>query len=247
MPSDLLTRWEWHPVLVVTLGVAAVGYGAIWRRQVARSRAELIAWAAGLCAVLVATSSAIDPLSDERLSVHMMQHEIFTFVAAPLLVAGMRPVTLALLPRLGSPITRWGHALTRPRNAWLAATAVLWAWHWPAAYDYALAHPAVHDVEHATMLTAYGLYWSPFASFGHAVPALRSDAARVLYLATGGGQSAVLGALLAFARTPFYDYYVAGRAGAEFALGDQQVSGMIMLLSGAVVFAVAAMVTLRGD
>lgn len=247
MPSDLLTRWEWHPVLAAALGVTAAGYGAIWWREAARSRAQLLAWLGGLVAIVVATSSAIDPLSDEHLSVHMVQHEIFTFLAAPLLVVGMRPLTLALLPRLGAPIARWGHTLTRPRNAWLAAAGVLWAWHWPPAYDYALAHPTVHDVEHATMLTAYGLYWSPFASFGHAVPALRSDAARVLYLATGGTQSAVLGALLAFGPTPYYEYYVAGPAGADVALGDQQLSGMIMLLSGAAVFAVAAVATLRGD
>lgn len=247
MPTDLLTEWEWHPGLVAALGVAALGYGAIWWREVPRSRAELIAWVAGLGAIAVATSSAIDPLSDERLSTHMVQHEIFTFVAAPLLVAGMRPVTLALLPVLGAPIARWGHALTRPLTAWIVAAGVLWAWHWPRAYDYALAHPAVHDVEHATMLTAYALYWSPFTSFGHAVPALRSDAVRVLYLATGGAQSALLGALLAFSQTPVYEHYVAGPAGAAFALRDQQLGGMIMLLSGAVVFAVAAVVTLRGD
>jgi cytochrome c oxidase assembly factor CtaG len=247
MPTGFLAGWEWHPGLAAALGVAAAGYGAIWWRQAPRSPSQLVAWAAGLCAVAVATSSAIDPLSDERLSVHMVQHEIFTFVAAPLLVVGMRPVTLWLLPRLGSPVARWGHALTRPLTAWIVAAAVLWVWHWPPAYDYALAHPTVHDVEHATMLTAYALYWSPFASFGHAVAALRSDAARVLYLATGGAQSALLGALLAFSQTPVYEHYVAGPAGTAFALRDQQLAGMIMLLTGAVVFAVAAMVTLRGE
>ncbi|HUL02815.1 MAG TPA: cytochrome c oxidase assembly protein [Gemmatimonadales bacterium] len=247
MPSDLVTRWEWHPVLAMGVSVSALGYAAIWWRQEVRSRGELIAWVGGLVAIVIGTSSAIDPLSDERLSIHMVQHELFTFVAAPLLVAGMRPLTLWLLPRLAAPLARWGHALSRPRTAWLIAGGVLWAWHWPPAYDYALAHPTVHDVEHATMLIAYALYWSPLTSFGHAVAALRTDAVRVVYLATGATQSAVLGALLAFSRTPFYEFYVAGPAGADFALRDQQLSGMIMLLSGSVVFVVAAVVTMRGE
>jgi len=237
--------WEWHPVLVAALGVSALGYAAIWWRETAPSRRALLAWQGGLLAIAVATCSAIDPLADERLSAHMVQHELLTFLAAPLLVAGMRPLTLALLPRLGSPIARWGHALSRPRTAWIVSAVVLWGWHWPPAYDYALAHSAVHDVEHATLLVAYTLYWSPFASFGHAVAALRTDATRVLYLATGGAQSGLLGALLGFAGTPVYQYYAAAPTGSDVALSDQQLGGMIMLLSGSVIFAVAGALTMR--
>jgi len=243
----LLTGWEWHPVLVAALAVTGVGYVAIWRRGTAPSRAALLAWQGGLFAIAVATCSGVDPLSDARLSAHMVQHELLTFLAAPLLVAGMRPVTLALLPRLGFPLARWGHALTRPRTAWMVAAAVLWGWHWPPAYDYALAHPAVHDVEHVTLLMAYTLYWSPFTPFGHAVAALRTDAARTLYLATGGAQSGLLGAVLAFAGTPVYRHYAAAPTGGEVALADQQLGGMIMLLSGAVVFALAGAVTMRDE
>jgi putative membrane protein len=229
---------------VAGLVVAAGGYGILWSVEGTHRLGPFVAWTAGLVAILVATSSAIDPLSDARLSVHMVQHEILAFVAAPLLVVGMRPVTTVLLPRLGSPVARWGHTLTRPRTAWILAAATLWAWHWPSAYDFALAHPAVHDVEHATLLAAYALYWSPFTSFGHAVPRLRSDAARILYLMTGGTQSGILGAVLAFHNTPFYTHYVALAGGG--ALGDQDAAGMIMLLSGAAAFVVAAAVTMRG-
>jgi putative membrane protein len=115
------------------------------------------------------------------------------------------------------------------------------------AYDLALARPTVHDIQHVTLLTAYGLYWRPFVPFGHAVPALRSGGARALYLVAGGSQSAVLGALLAFARTPLYAHYVTTAGTTESALNDQEVGGMIMLLSGAVVFAVAAALTIRED
>jgi cytochrome c oxidase assembly factor CtaG len=105
----------------------------------------------------------------------------------------------------------------------------------------------VHDVEHGTLLVAYTLYWSPFAPFGHAVASLRTDAARTLYLTTGGAQSGLLGALLAFAGTPAYRHYAAAPSGSEVALADQQLGGMIMLLSGAVVFAVAGALTLRDE
>jgi cytochrome c oxidase assembly factor CtaG len=94
---------------------------------------------------------------------------------------------------------------------------------------------------------AYALYWSPFAPFGHAVPALRTDAARTVYLATGSAQCGLLGALLAFSPRAVYPYYVTTLASGNVALDDQQLAGMIMLLSGAAVFAVAAVLVVRGE
>jgi len=241
---SLITRWQWHPVLVACLLSAAIIHAAIWWQH-SRRPLSLAAWNAGLLAVAIAGCSILDPLSDVRLAAHMVQHEVLTFAAAPLLVAGMRPVTLAVLPRLG-PVARWGHWVTRPRIAWGVAAVTLWAWHWPPAYDVALAHPAVHDIEHATLLAAYALYWSPFVGFGHAVAALRTDATRILYLATGGTQSGLLGAVLAFRHTPSYPHYVDALGGGASALGDQQLAGLIMLVSGAAVFALAAPLVLRG-
>ncbi|HXQ29662.1 MAG TPA: cytochrome c oxidase assembly protein [Gemmatimonadales bacterium] len=244
----LVTGWQWHPLLGATLLASGLGHAAVWWRWPERPRplVPLMAWWGGLLAVAIAACSRLDPLSDARLSAHMVQHEVLTFAAAPLLVVGMRPVTLALLPRLGSPVARWGHALTRPRVTWVLAAVTLWVWHWPAFYDCALAHPVVHDVEHATLLTAYALYWSPFVAFGYAVAALRTDAARTLYLATGGTQSGLLGALLAFKGTAVYPHYVGVIASGELALRDQQLAGLIMLVSGAAVFVAAAPLTLRG-
>jgi putative membrane protein len=244
----LLTGWQLHPGLVAVLLASGLAYTPLWWRHPGHPRQvlPLIAWWGGLLAVAIATCSRLDPLSEARLSAHMIQHEVLTFVAAPLFVIGIRPGTLALLRRLGSPVARWGHALTRPRTAWAAAAVTLWVWHWPPAYDFALTHPTAHDVEHASLLIAYGLYWSPFFSFGHAVAALRTDAARTLHLTSGGAQASLLGAVIAFHRTVAYPYYVGAATSGDVALRDQQLAGMIMVVSGAVVFALAAPLAIRG-
>jgi putative membrane protein len=236
----------------VGLAIAAVGCPPLTRyaRRVGRgpvpSWGHLVAWEGAVAAIAAATCAPMDALSDSRLSAHMVQHELLAFVAAPLSVIGAAPLGVVVLPWLGGTLARWGHALTRPRTAWLIAAVVLWAWHWPPAYDLALARPWVHDLEHLTFLLVYALFWSPFVPFGHAAAALRSGGARAWYLITGGGQSAVLGALIAFAPSPVYSHYVTD-AGAQAALRDQELAGAIMLLSGAVVFALAAAVAIRGE
>jgi putative membrane protein len=57
---------------------------------------------AGLAVLVAALLPPFDAAADEQLSVHMVQHLLIVFVAAPLIVAGA-PIRLALrhLPRGG--------------------------------------------------------------------------------------------------------------------------------------------------
>jgi putative membrane protein len=103
----------------------------------------------------------------------------------------------------------------------------------------------VHALEHLSFLGAYLLYWRPLMRPGGPLPVLRTGASRALYLLAGGTQAAVLGALLAFAGTPYYRHYMDTASAWGFTpLADQQLGGAVMLLSGAVAYVAAAAVTI---
>ncbi len=56
----------------------------------------------------------------------------------------------------------------------------------------------------------------------------------------------MLGALLAFAGTPYYHHYLHTASAWGFTpLSDQQLGGAVMLLSGAVAYVAAAALTIR--
>ncbi|CAN5563484.1 cytochrome c oxidase assembly protein [soil metagenome] len=213
---------------------------------------RMIAFGAGLLAIIVALISPIDQLSEELFAVHMVQHLLLTLVAAPLIVLGAPLVPiLAALPvgwrrRLAAPTQGAGfRAIWRvasyPLTAWLLSAAVLWSWHVPAMYDLALGNQAVHIVEHASFLTAGLLFWwSLIRPVGReATP----PAAAVLYVFTTGIHSSALGALLTFSTNVWYsahEPFVA--AWGLTAIEDQQLAGLIMWVPAGAVYLGAALV-----
>jgi putative membrane protein len=120
-------------------------------------------------------------------------------------------------------------------------------WHSPPAYDLALSNVAVHSVEHACLLVGYVLYWWPLIVPPSTIGGLHSNAARTGYLLAGATQSALLGAVIAFHGSVLYTQYLsAPGATLSSALVDQRLAGAIMWYPGAVVFAVAAALVIRG-
>jgi putative membrane protein len=253
--ARLLGPWQWHAEVVLVVGAAGLIYGVCWARQRARAGAapagwrHLVAWLAGLAVVAVALLSPLGTLDEELFWVHMVQHELFIFAAPPLFLAGVAPFLrrpVAGARTLPAPVAWLGRLLARPLVALGCSTAILWLWHAPAAYDLALAREPVHQLEHVSFLGAYLLYWRPLMRPGGSLPVLPTAAARTLYLLAGGTQSAVLGALLTFAATPYYRHYMNTAGGWGFTpLADQQLGGAIMLFSGAAAFVVAAALTIR--
>jgi putative membrane protein len=168
----------------------------------------------------------------------MTQHVLLVQVAAPLLVLGRTAYAAlwALPPRArravalahrAAPVRTALRAAASPVLGWLAFALVLWGWHAPALYDAALASPAVHALEHLTMLGAAVLFWR--------VPlAPRAGALAAPYLFLGGAQCTALGALIAFATAPLYAAYASALGGA--ALEDQQLAGLLMWVPSGVVY-----------
>jgi putative membrane protein len=252
--AQLLGAWQWEPVVVAALVGAGLVYGAFWARlrmQAGSDRAgwrHLAAWATGLAVTAVAVLSPLGTLDHQLFWIHMVQHELFIFLAAPLFRAGGAPFLQRTRAggrrRLGAT-ARLSGLLAGPLVALGCSTAILWLWHAPAAYDLALASEPVHRLEHLSFLGAYLLYWRPLMRSGGTFPVLRTGASRALYVLAGGTQAAVLGALLAFATTPYYRHYADTASAWGFTpLADQQLGGAVMLLSGAAAYVAAAAFTM---
>jgi putative membrane protein len=234
--------------------LGALLYGAWWihlRVHGAADRAgwrPLAAWLGGLAVMALALLSPLGELAHQLFWVHMVQHELLVFLAAPLFLMGLIPLVSAGPAAAGtrSRIATVIESLTRPLPALGISTAILWLWHAPAAFDLTLASAPVHALEHLSFLGAYLLYWRPLMRTGGPLPVLRTGASRALYLLAGGTQAAVLGALLAFSGTPYYRHYMHTASAWGFTpLADQQLGGAIMLLSGAVAYVAAAAFTIR--
>ncbi len=209
--------------------------------------ARLLALAGGVLGLLVGLLPPLEPLADRFLWAHMLQHELFIFVAAPLLVAGVGPAIARRVP--SGPARAVLAFLTRPAAGLGLSTLLLWAWHAPAAYDLALEHDLVHGFEHLCFLGGFALFWWPLlVAEGPPFRRLETDGGRVLYLLVGAMQGGVLAGLIAFSGHVVYPFYLAVPRGSGLtALADQQLAGMLMLLVGAVVYAVAAVALVRGE
>ena len=234
----------WRIEVLVPLGALWLAYVAGSWRLVrlspptvrARMLLRLVAAWAGLVALATALLG-LDGPAHERFSAHMVQHMVLIAVAPPLLLlADPFPVVLWALPArtrgavgravaAGAPVGRAWRALTRPALAWPLHVGLLWAWHAPALYDWALANPLAHDVEHLSLFATAVLFWWPvLAPSPRPVPPV-SDPARIAYVVLAAFARAALGLALTLAGAPLYAYRGLDPIGA---LDDQALGGLIM-------------------
>jgi putative membrane protein len=245
----VLFAWRLDPLVVIGIAVVAAGY--VWAvRRVNRAhpgnrQPAHRSWLflGGLSAIAVALLSPIEAYEGALFSVHMVQHIILEFVAAPLLLAGA-PITLAL--RAASPSVRRGvlsvlqsrvvHLVSFPVIAWLLFAGVNWGWHFSVFYDQALESAPLHYFQHATFLGAALLFWWPVLGVDPS-PWRLPHPVRVLYLFLAMPQNSFLGVALLSASTALYSHYVTNvRSWGITPLEDQQLGGMLMWVIGDLAF-----------
>jgi putative membrane protein len=250
-PETAWRAWSLDPVVVVPLLATLWLYGRgarhLWRRAGGGrglSRARAASFVAGVAVLIVAVVSPLDALGQTLLSAHMVQHGLLVAVAPPLLAFGRPGVALAwALPgpwRRGARVLRpLGDSLSRPSLAAVLHGLALWLWHAPAAFDAALAHGAVHVLEHVSFLGTALLFWGAIAGARgsrRAAPALGAMFATLLH----GG---ILGALITLAPQPLYQWY---RGRPELwglsPLEDQQLAGLLMWVPLGTVYLAACLV-----
>jgi cytochrome c oxidase assembly factor CtaG len=130
--------------------------------------------------------------------------------------------------------------LARPIPVLIISIAVLWLWHLPAAYDLALRHQSVHDLEHLTMLATAILFWEQVIDTAPIRPTL-DPIQLTLYVSVATVAGWLLAAVLAYWPVALYQPYVAAahRPGGVSALADQQIAAGIMWGPGSLAYSLA--------
>lgn len=181
--DTIFALWHWRPAVVAVLVALGSTYVTGWARLRGRHRAAvrpgaLALYLTGLATIALALLAPIDALADRLLTAHMLQHELLTMVAAPvLLVADPLRAVVWTLPHalrrriaglLARParLRRLFTVLTFMPVAWLLYMAVLWGWHIPVAYEAALRSDLLHDVQHLSFFGAALLFWWPLVNPG---------------------------------------------------------------------------------
>jgi cytochrome c oxidase assembly factor CtaG len=257
--AHLSASWETPPAVLLAAALAALLFVQAFLR-LRRRRAEHAPWgravlfAAGLGLLVLPLVSPLDEWGDERLlSAHMLQHVLIGDAAAAFLVVSVRgPLVFFLLP----PAVLRPLAALRPLRALLSAllrplvslglwTAAILAWHVPRIYDYAAAHPVVHDLEHLSFVVTGVLVWTQLvdpARHGR----LRRPQRIFFALAMLALTQPVVDVLL-FSSAPRYERYAspADRLFGLSPLTDQRLAGAVMMVEQLLTLGICVALLLR--
>jgi len=260
-PPDLatfLTDWTFYPQVVIPLVAFAAAYLWAARRVNAAHPANPVPldrpvfFLVGLACIGVALLSGIERYDTELFAVHMVQHMLIVFGAAPAIVLAA-PITLVLrvatpavrarwiLPVLRSRVVK---VIAHPLVAWLLFTAIMWGSHVSPLFDAALEDPLLHDIEHALYLGTALLFWWPVVGRDPS-PWRLPYPARVFYLALQMPLNSLLGVAILFSGQVLYPHYLTtGRTWPPSPLEDQQLAGAIMWGVGDAAFMVAILLVI---
>lgn len=139
------------------------------RNTASASRKEVLLFGFGLLAIFLALQSPIDPLAEQSVLMHQVQHVLLRslgpmlfFLALPqaALVAGLSSRGRRFIGRLGRTAGMGGLGLiSHPVSVTILFIASAYVWQYPPYFELALHNDAVHYVMHVTMLGAGLLFW----------------------------------------------------------------------------------------
>lgn len=260
----LLGPWEWRLEVLAVIVPWAVFYTLGWRRlriqsqskKLARRR-RLVSYWAGILILMASLMSPVDRLGGQLLLMHMVQHKLTMFFAAPLLLLGNPfPFVLWGLPaRLRTAIgqlfarpstfRRLLTAATRPGIAWLALITVYYGWHDSMAYNTALRLDWVHDIQHISFFAVAMLFWWHVIGNAPNLHGGMSPWMKMAYLLTQVPPNMAVGVSIAFSSTILYTYYESvPRFWGLTVEQDQMLGGAIMWIQGSEMFIGAALIVL---
>jgi putative membrane protein len=258
MPDSFLLAWDFPPVVCTTLALTAIIYTRGWfrirkTRPVQFPTWRLLCFLAGIVSLVVAIASPLDTFSDQLLVMHMAQHYVLMSIAPPLVVLSapvvpmLRGLPKWIVRKIAGPLLRLRplralfHGLGRLRVAWLLMNLSYLAWHVPAAYELALAHENIHEVEHGIFFFTSVIFWWPIIK---PWPSrfTRSRWAILPYLVGSDVVNTALSAFLCFAdRVVYPSYSEQPRLFGISAMSDQAAAGALMWVLGSIVFLIPAM------
>jgi len=211
--------WPLDPDGLVLVPALAIAYVLVVRR-VPAERWRYASFAGALLLMLAVFATPVETLAlNYLLTAHFLQNVVVAEWAPALFVLG---IPAALARRVRMP-------MVAALPVWLGT---YFAWHVPAAYDFALRLPGtVLHLEHATYLAAGAAMWWPI------VHGRAASGTKALYLFVAFVLASPLGLLLALVPHPIYGFYEARRTVWGLSdLLDQEIAGTTMAAEQAVVF-----------
>jgi putative membrane protein len=255
--ASIVTQWPFEPVVLAICVLALVLFFRGFFELRRRGRSDHAGWGraalfvTAVCLMYAALASPISATADELLVAHMLEHLLLGDLAIVLgLLAVRGPLVFFLLPSsILAPLARsrgvrrFLHWLTGPWVALTAWTASLWAWHVPLLFDYAEAHPLVHELEHVSFLLGGFLVWNLIvdpARTGRLTVGGRLVLAVAAYLLGDFVMGPILSGRLTY---PFYD----DQADRLFGVGpaeDRRAAALLMLVEQTLTLGIAIVVLL---
>ncbi len=236
-----LATSHWAPILaplqLIPLAAAAILY-AQRVRTLAREGTHPVpgvrqaAFYSGLAVIFLALASPIGRISDDLLSVHMVEHLLLGDIASLLIVLGLTAPLIA--PILRIHFFNRLRALANPLIAFPLWAVDLYVWHLPVLYQAALHHAGVHALQHACFI-AFGInMW--MCLFGPLpTPEWFGNLQKLIYIVCVRLIGALLGNIFAWSGTVFYPAYAKGEAYWHISpLADQNIAGAIMMVEGSI-------------
>jgi cytochrome c oxidase assembly factor CtaG len=227
-------------VAPLQLAPAVVGAVMYWlRARTLRDRGAPVpswrqwCWYGGLALMVATLVSPLAHLSEELFLAHMLEHLLLADLGALLLVLGLTGPLLQ--PLLAAPGLRWLRLLAHPVVALVAWTANFYLWHLPALYQGAVAHDAVHALQHILFVSfGIGMWMALLGPLPK--PAWFGNGAKIGYIVAVRLIQSVLANALLWSGAVLYPRYAAGEAYWGITpSNDQSAAGAIMMIEGSFV------------
>lgn len=253
--------WNLRPEILLPLTLlAGLFVRGWWTLRNRGSRRFAVPWRiasflGGLVLLALALVSPLDRLGYYLFFMSMIQHLILLMFAPPLLLlanplpiilwalpAGWRRAIAALLRR-DARFRKGLRQATKPGLSWMAFVGTVLAWHDAVAYDAALRHPLLNDVQNAMFFLTACLFWWHVLDAGPRIHGRFPWITRVIYLVGAVPFNMLLGVALAFSTRPWYRYYTeVPRLWDIPPVRDQAIGGLIMWIPGSMMYLLFALI-----
>jgi putative membrane protein len=245
-----------HPDVWLLLGALGGAYFAVlyllgprvlpYGESPTTTRQQLL-FLAGLTTLWIGADWPVHDLSEDfLLSVHMIQHLLFTFVAPPLLLLGLpRWLLRTILKARG--LMAAARFLTRPLVALALFNGVIAVTHWPQLVNASLSSEWMHFGIHVLLFVSAAIMWWPVVAPLPEMPALEPPA-KMFYLFLQSILPTVPASFLTFSDRVIYSLYADAPRLWRWMdpVTDQRVAGLLMkLLGGLILWGVIAVIFFR--
>lgn len=237
-----MPAWHAHPDVWFVLGGVWVAYLLAVRRhapsapvEARERRRRTTMFTLGIGVLVVGSSYPLHDLAEGYLySVHMVQHLLYTMVAAPLLVAGVPGwMWRRLLPP--GPVRTAFRVLTKPVVAIAVFNGLLLFTHWPEIVEASVRSELTHFALHVLLVSSAVVMWWPVMSSLPELPPL-TPPAQMVYLFAHSLAPTIPASFLTFGHSLLYPVYgTFPRLWGISALTDQLVAGLIMKIAGGLI------------